>query len=110
MAQAETWQDTARSIASRLMVLIVRNGNINTVGFRSSRRAKDNPSCNRLYISTPLMAFSFANCRNIEVIDVRPPEKLQRAGRGAGSRRAPLQVINILHLAGIPIVWEDGSF
>ena len=94
------------------------SGNIDTVWIPVEQEGKDDHQvATELYIFHPiLMAFSFANCRNIEVIDVRPPEKLQRARKKRGkSQRHPFKVINILPFgrvfrsSGRTVVSEDGK-
>ena len=67
-------------------------------------RYRDDPSKvqaeleERVYFLYPiLMAFSFSNCKNIEVVDVEPPAKLNKARVRRGNR--PLvtyKVINVL--------------
>lgn len=49
------------------------------------------------YFHPVMMAFSFANCKNIEIVEVKPPVKLNKARARRGNRQlVSYKVINVL--------------
>jgi hypothetical protein len=88
--------DRAGSEFFRVKFDLDDNGNLERVHI--DKELDNDGVANMLYCYHPiLMAFSFASCRNIELVTVTHPEKLQKSRRRKG--RLPLcsyKVINIL--------------
>lgn len=94
-----------------------QDGLINRVWRRVEDERSVDAHTTMLYLFHPiLMALSFTNCRNIEIVEVTATEKLQKARKKRGKPpKQPFKVINILPFGKVfrssnrTMVSEDGK-
>jgi hypothetical protein len=92
--------DKAISFHSRLEIRfdIDEQGNLsNSYAVPGKNGATDEDVASNLYIFHPVfMAFSFANCKNIEIVDVKPSVKLNKRRVERGKRpMAAYSIVNV---------------